>query len=158
MYRSIEKDKASILRNLLVLLGRKGEIPSESNSYYVDKTMTLDEYLSKPSDTVLHFARPRRFGKTLTMTMFRDFLDIRQDSKEIFKGLKIMECQDIVDNYMNQYPVVFLSLKEVYGDSFKKVFRNFQISISSLCESMKNSLTLRNSWISFPMQLQNQKM
>ena len=130
----------------------------ESDSYYIDKTMILNEYLSKPSDNVILFARPCRFGKSLTMTMFRDFLDIRQDSKEIFKGLKIMECQDIVDNYMNQYPVVFLSLKEVYGDSFKKVFRNFQISISSLCESMKNYLTLRNSWISFPMQLQNQKM
>ena len=56
----------------------------ESDSYYIDKTMILKAYLSDSSDTAILFARPRRFGKSLTMTMFRDFLDIRQDSKEIF--------------------------------------------------------------------------
>lgn len=44
-----------------------------------------------------------------------------------------MECQDIVDNYMNQYPVVFLSLKEVVGNNFNDVFRNLQIAISNIC-------------------------
>ncbi len=112
----------------------------ESDSYYIDKTMILNEYLSKPSDNVILFARPCRFGKSLTMTMFRDFLDIRQDSKEIFKGLKIMECQDIVDNYMNQYPVVFLSLKAVFGNNFNDVFRNFQIAISNICIEMNDLL------------------
>ncbi len=112
----------------------------ESDSYYIDKTMILKAYLSDSSDTAILFARPRRFGKSLTMTMFRDFLDIRQDSKEIFKGLKIMECQDIVDKYMNQYPVVYLSLKEVFGDSFEIVFRNFQVAISTICDEMEDLL------------------
>ena len=112
----------------------------ESGNYYIDKTMILKEYLSDASDTSILFARPRRFGKTLTMTMFRDFLDIRQDSREIFKGLKIMECQDIVDKYMNQHPVVYLSLKEVHGDSFEEVFRNFQLAISTICDETEDLL------------------
>ncbi|MCR5402308.1 MAG: ATP-binding protein [Butyrivibrio sp.] len=106
----------------------------ESNSYYVDKSELLEEYLIRRFEKTVLFARPRRFGKTLTMTMFRDFLDIRQDSREIFRGLKVMEYPDVVSSYMNQYPVLFLSLKEIFGDTFEKVFRNFQIAISSLCD------------------------
>ena len=112
----------------------------ESDSYYIDKTLILKEYLQNASDTAVLFARPRRFGKSLTMTMFRDFLDIRQNSKDIFKGLKVMDYPDIVDNYMNQYPVVFLSLKEVFGNNFNDVFRNFQIAISNICIEMNDLL------------------
>ncbi|MBR0186502.1 MAG: AAA family ATPase, partial [Synergistaceae bacterium] len=90
----------------------------EENSYYVDKTEMIYEYLNKKFEKAVLFARPRRFGKTLTMTMFRDFLDIRQDSKGIFEGLKIMSHKETVEKYMNQYPVVFLSLKEVFGTGF----------------------------------------
>ena len=107
----------------------------ENNSYYIDKTEIIEEYLARRFDKAVMFARPRRFGKTLTMTMFRDFLDIRQDSRGIFSGLKIMDYPDAVRNYMNQYPVVFLSLKEVFGDSFEKILKNYQIVISDLCMS-----------------------
>ena len=104
----------------------------ESHAYYLDKTEVIEEYLIRRFDRAILFTRPRRFGKTLTMTMFRDFLDIRQDSSDIFAGLRIMEYPDVVKNYMNQYPVIFLSLKEVFGDSFEAIFRNFQIAISTL--------------------------
>ena len=57
----------------------------ENDAYYVDKTEMLEEYLSRHFDKVVLFTRPRRFGKTLTMTTFRDFLDIRHDSRGIFK-------------------------------------------------------------------------
>ena len=106
----------------------------EENSYYVDKTEMIYEYLNKKFEKAVLFARPRRFGKTLTMTMFRDFLDIRQDSKGIFEGLKIMSHSETVEKYMNQYPVLFLSLKEVFGTDFNELFRNFQIIIANLCE------------------------
>ena len=106
----------------------------EENSYYVDKTEMIYEYLNKKFEKAVLFARPRRFGKTLTMTMFRDFLDIRQDSKGIFEGLKIMSHSETVEKYMNQYPVLFLSLKEVFGTDFNAIFRNFQIVTSKLCE------------------------
>ena len=86
----------------------------ESNSYYIDKTDLIEEFLIDKFDKAVLFARPRRFGKTLTMTMLRDFLDIRQNSRDIFEGLKIMNNTELVNNYMNQYPVVFISLKEVF--------------------------------------------
>ena len=59
----------------------------ENHAYYIDKTEIIEEYLISRFDKAVLFARPRRFGKTLTMTMFRDFLDIRQDSRDIFSGL-----------------------------------------------------------------------
>ena len=104
----------------------------ENDAYYIDKTAVIEEYLMRRFEKAVLFARPRRFGKTLTMTMFRDFLDIRQNSSDIFADLEIMKYPDVVNKYMNKYPVVFLSLKEVFGDSFEKVFRNFQIAVSSL--------------------------
>ena len=105
----------------------------EHNAYYVDKTEMLEEYLSRRFDKAVMFTRPRRFGKTLTMTMLRDFLDIRQDSREIFKGLKIMAYPDTVKKYMNQYPVIFLSLKEIFGTGFESIVQNLRIAISNLC-------------------------
>ena len=77
----------------------------ENDAYYIDKTAILEEYLVKRFNKAVLFARPRRFGKTLTMTMFRDFLDIRQKSADIFEGLKIMEHPDVVEKYMNPRPL-----------------------------------------------------
>ncbi len=106
----------------------------ENESYYVDKTEIIKEYLSDYFKKAVLFARPRRFGKTLTMTMFRDFLDIRQHSEDIFDGLSIMSHADVVKEYMNKYPVVFISMKEVFGDSFDAVFRNYQNIVSTVCK------------------------
>ena len=106
----------------------------ENDAYYVDKTDVIEEYLIRKFDKAVMFARPRRFGKTLTMTMFRDFLDIRQNSEDIFRGLKIMKYPVVVNDYMNKYPVVFMSLKEVFGNSFDEVFRNYQNVVSTLCK------------------------
>ena len=108
--------------------------------YYIDKTEVIQEYLVNKFDKAILFARPRRFGKTLTMTMFRDFLDIRQDNRDIFKGLKILAYTDTVNEYMNRYPVIFLSLKELYGKSRSDVFRSFQITISRLFDEYSDLL------------------
>ena len=116
----------------------------ETNSYYVDKTMLLKEYLSTPSDEAVLFSRPRRFGKTLTMTMFKEFLDVRRNSREIFEGLEIMGHKKIVDDYMNKYPVVFLSLKEVSGDSFEDVLQSLRIMVSKVCEAFSDLLDCPN--------------
>ena len=106
----------------------------ENNSYYVDKTEMIEEFLVRRFDKAVLFARPRRFGKTLTMTMFRDFLDIRQDSTDIFSDLKIMNNPEVVTNYMNQYPVVFISLKEVFGDNIDRILAKLRIAVSELCK------------------------
>ena len=63
----------------------------EDQAYYIDKTEVLQDYLVESFEKAMLFARPRRFGKTVTMTMIRDFLDIRQNSREIFDGLQIMQ-------------------------------------------------------------------
>ena len=107
----------------------------ESGAYYVDKTMMLKEYLEEQDEKAVLFTRPRRFGKTMTMTMFRDFLDIRRDSRDIFQGLEIMKYEDTVAAYMNQYPVIFMSLKEIYGSSFKEVYEYLQVAVANLCAS-----------------------
>ena len=109
----------------------------EDQAYYIDKTEVLQDYLVESFEKAMLFARPRRFGKTVTMTMIRDFLDIRQDSREIFEGLQIMQHPDTVRDFMNQYPVVFISLKEVFGKSFEDVLQNLRIAVSEMCESYR---------------------
>ena len=116
----------------------------ESGAYYVDKTEMIAQYLEQRFEKAVLFARPRRFGKTLTMTMFRDFLDVKRDSRAIFAGLKIMEFPDVVHSYMNQYPVVFISLKEVFGDSFEEVSQNLRIAISKMCKENVDLLDSEN--------------
>ena len=112
----------------------------ESDSYYVDKTGIIEEYLLKHFEKAVLFARPRRFGKTLTMTMFRDFLDVRQDSRDIFDGLEIMSYPDVVEKYMNRYPVVFISFKEVFGDDYDEVIGNLKVEAARVCRLLDDLL------------------
>ncbi len=88
--------------------------------YYVDKTGLISELLEDWSKVNL-FTRPRRFGKTLNMSMFRYFFEIGTD-KSIFDGLKISENKEICDKYMGKYPVVFVTLKGVEGLSFESAY------------------------------------
>ncbi len=120
----------------------------ENNSYYIDKTDLIEEFLIEKFDKAVLFARPRRFGKTLTMTMLRDFLDIRQESRDIFDGLKVMDNAVLVENYMNKYPVVFISLKEVFGKDFKSIFSSLRIAVSDLCEENRFLVEENNTNIS----------
>ena len=120
----------------------------ENNSYYIDKTDLIEEFLIDKFDKAVLFARPRRFGKTLTMTMLRDFLDIRQESRDIFDGLKVMDNAVLVENYMNKYPVVFISLKEVFGENFKSIFSSLRIAVSNLCEENRFLVEENNTNIS----------
>ena len=83
-----------------------------NNSYYVDKTELIYELVEKTDNKVTLFTRPRRFGKTLTMTMFDSFFDIRRDSHDVFENLNITNNHpEFCAEWMNQYPVLFLSLK-----------------------------------------------
>ena len=104
----------------------------EKGYLYVDKTEMIHEFLTESFRTPVLFTRPRRFGKTMVMTMFRDFLDIRRDSKALFQGLNIMKHPDTVGKYMNQYPVIFISLKDVNGNGFEKVFDILKNQIASI--------------------------
>ncbi len=114
----------------------------KEKNYYVDKTEIIYEYLEESFESKIMFTRPRRFGKTMIMTMFRDFLDNTQKSEELFKGLKIMEHKDLVNQYMNKYPVLFLSLKDVKGSSFEDIYDLFR---NKVCEVYRDHAYLLSS-------------
>ena len=90
----------------------------EGGYYYIDKTLMIRDFLSY-RDKVSLITRPRRFGKTLNMTMLRDFLDINQESRNIFSGLAIMETGYV--NQMNSRPVVCLTFKICSGADLEKL-------------------------------------
>ena len=103
-----------------------------SNCYYIDKTGFIKELLGEAFSVNL-LTRPRRFGKTLTMSMLAEFFDIRKDSRALFDGLEISEDQDLCRQWMNQYPVLFLTLKDVEGNRFEDAYGLLKFVISSLC-------------------------
>ena len=81
--------------------------------YYVDKTMFIKELLQNWGEVNL-FTRPRRFGKTLNMSMLKSFFEIGSDPA-LFDGLKIAQEKDLCEKYMGKFPVIFISLKSVDG-------------------------------------------
>lgn len=105
-----------------------------NNSYYVDKTELIYELVEKTDNKVTLFTRPRRFGKTLTMTMFDSFFDIRRDSHDVFENLNVTNNHpEFCAEWMNQYPTLFLSLKDVEGLNFESAFGMLVMLISELC-------------------------
>jgi hypothetical protein len=94
----------------------------EKRSYYVDKTLMIQEFLQLDFNVTL-ITRPRRFGKTLNMTMLRDFFDITQDSLSIFEGLAIMDTE--YADQLNTRPVVCLSFKDCSGPTIDVMKDNF---------------------------------
>ena len=81
----------------------------EKNKYYVDKTLMIRDFIQL-NEKVSLITRPRRFGKTLNMTMLRDFFDITTDSRAIFEGLTIMETEYAAQ--INSRPVIYCTLKD----------------------------------------------
>ena len=103
----------------------------DSGSYFVDKTEYIKTVFTD-SATVLLFTRPRRFGKTLLMTMFETFLKINKDNpfdtslqEKYFKGTKILEDTEFCKKFMGKYPVIEISLKDVDGNNYEEAYRNF---------------------------------
>jgi len=85
----------------------------EGNYYFVDKTLMIKEFLDRGTDVTL-ITRPRRFGKTINMSMMAEFFDITKDSKKIFNGTKIMETPYAAE--INQYPIIFISFADAKRD------------------------------------------
>ena len=85
--------------------------------YYIDKTKLIEQLVETGGEVTL-FTRPRRFGKTLNMSMLKAFLETGADVS-LFEGLYIAENKALCDEYMGKYPVIFLSLKSVEGLTFE---------------------------------------
>ena len=95
--------------------------------YYVDKTGLIADLLEKETAEATLITRPRRFGKTMGMSMLANFFDIRKDSKAMFEGLEISKNETLCSEWMNQWPVLFLTFKDVDGLTFasaKEMFLN----------------------------------
>lgn len=100
--------------------------------YYVDKTGLIGEILKSSGTQVTLITRPRRFGKTLGMSTLECFLDIQKDSKALFEGLEISKQRDICEEWMNQWPVMSLSLKAVEGNDFSTAYMQLVYEVGEL--------------------------
>ncbi|MDO4839947.1 MAG: AAA family ATPase [Desulfovibrionaceae bacterium] len=118
----------------------------QNYGYYVDKTgflpSFLDGFLRDPGNagrfrspgSVTLFTRPRRFGKTLFMDMLASFFDITRDSRALFAGLKVSTCERLCAEWMNHYPVISLSLKDVCKPTYARALKRFQKIVCEFCE------------------------
>ena len=113
----------------------------EGNYYYFDKTNFIDEIIKDGSEVKL-FTRPRRFGKTLNMSMLKYFFDVKEaeENRKLFKNLYIEKTENFREQ--GQYPVVFLSLKDLKADNWESMVNYLKVLISNLC--LENRYLLKN--------------
>ena len=100
--------------------------------YYVDKTGLIADLLEKETAEVTLITRPRRFGKTMGMSMLANFFDIRKDSQAMFEGLEISKNEALCSEWMNQWPVLFISFRRVDGLNFQSAFGMLQETIMDI--------------------------
>ena len=127
----------------------------EQNCYFVDKTPYLKQVFGIDASDVLLFTRPRRFGKTLLISMFDSFLKINPEKPfdnskqlELFKGTKILEDKEFCDKFMGQCPVITITLKKVDGTNFKEFYESFASAVYDVTlrySYLKNSNKLDKS-------------
>ncbi len=99
------------------------------NNYYIDKTMYIKDIIDNQSRVIL-ITRPRRFGKTLNMSMLRYYFDCDvKFSKEIFEGLKIMEQDEKYTSKLGAYPCLYLTLKDVNDSNYEKMILGLKTAI-----------------------------
>ena len=112
-----------------------------SNYYYIDKTDLIRQLLNDGPAEVTLITRPRRFGKTLGMRMLSEFFDIRKDSRNLFRDLEIAEDISLCESWMNQYPTLFITFKQVDGLTFTSAYDMLCSVIAELCVEHSYLLT-----------------
>lgn len=121
------------MKEIKIPIGRSGFADIRKNGYYyIDKSGLIRELLRTDGRQVTLITRPRRFGKTLGMSMLSEFFDIRKDSRELFEGLSIAGEKSLCEKWMNRYPVIFLSFKSVDGLDFAKAYEKLAAVFSDL--------------------------
>jgi len=123
----------------------------DNKGYFVDKTSLIKDVFAQNKSEVLLISRPRRFGKTLTMSMFYHFLAINHDNpndltrqQELFKDTQIYQDREFCQQYMGHYPVIFLSLKSVEGINFETAYQKLAEIIYGLVDSQFRFLLQSN--------------
>ena len=100
--------------------------------YYIDKTMYIKDIIDNRSKVIL-VTRPRRFGKTLNMSMLRYYFDCSQkDNKELFEGLKIMEQGEEYTSKLGYYPCIYLTLKDISEVNYQNMILNLKTAVSDM--------------------------
>ena len=101
-------------------------------NYYIDKTMYIKDIIDNNSSVIL-VTRPRRFGKTLNMSMLRYYFDCSQkDNKELFEGLKIMEQGEEYTSKLGYYPCIYLTLKDISEVNYPNMILNLKTAVSDM--------------------------
>ena len=115
----------------------------KDNYYYVDKSMLIEDILVNRAAVTL-FTRPRRFGKTLNMSMIKYFFDVRNkdENRKLFEGLKIFGSEYMKEQ--GKYPVIFVSLKDLRGDTWEDTFENLKSFISDLYAEFEDMREIMN--------------
>ena len=126
----------------------------EENYYFVDKTLMIKDFLERKSKVTL-VTRPRRFGKTINMSMMSEFFDITKDSKKIFKGTKIMDTPYASE--LNQYPTIFISFADAkenketivsfIKDQFQLEYSRYHFIFKDMDEYEENDYRIINKGI-----------
>jgi len=127
----------------------------ENNVYYIDKSLFIKDVIDNTSDVCL-ITRPRRFGKTLNMSMLYYYFNIDMDCKDLFKGLKIMKEGDRYTSKLNNIPTIFISFNGVKPQNIEALYNKFYFEVSMLYEkyayildSDKISDNLKNKFNAF---------
>ena len=139
----------------------------ENDCYYVDKTPFIRTVFKENKADVMLITRPRRFGKTLTMFTFYDFLSLNIENpgdvsfqEKWFKDTKIFEDKEFCSEYMGKYPVIFISLKAVSGNDFLRAYEQLGSTIyKMLCQFdyLAESKKLKEDAVNDFKQLKNEK-
>ena len=113
--------------------------------YYADKTLLIDEMLMNKSKVTL-FTRPRRFGKTLNMSMIKYFFDVKnkEENKKLFENLKIYNSEYMSEQ--GKYPVIFISLKDLKGDTWEECLKRLKLFIFDLYVEFEYIREKMNEW------------
>lgn len=116
----------------------------ESDFYYVDKTKLIENLINNCGKVNI-FTRPRRFGKSLNMSMLKCFFEIGTDTS-LFNGLYISDNKELCEKYMDKYPVISLTLKDIEGLDFKEALKRFSELIG--CEANRFDFLLNSDRLS----------
>ncbi len=109
----------------------------EGDNYFVDKSLFIKEIIRIQSQVLL-IPRPRRFGKTLNLSMLRYFFDVRHpENQTLFANLKIWQCEDEIKWHQGKYPVIYLSFKDAKLNSWKDCLSHIQLEIAGIFEQYK---------------------
>ena len=101
-------------------------------NYYIDKTMYIKDIIDNEASVIL-VTRPRRFGKTLNMSMLKYYFDCtKKDNKELFEGLKIMEQEEKYTSKLGYYPCIYLTLKDVAEANYENMILNLKTAIADM--------------------------